>query len=211
MVSFMTHVIPGRAARQRGAQAALAVGRVRIEGGVGVARRGVGVCVGGVGLLVRVVGVGGLGVGVVAVWLLLLVVVGRRRVLRGGVGRGGVAAGILWGSAAVAALGGGVGGGLEGGDVQVSGVALGIAGVVGAVLAALLAVLEAAVLGRAVRVDALRRGEVWFLWCVALLAVVWALRGVALLLVVVLARWLLVSLAAGSRGAVVGGVLVVWV
>lgn len=101
--------------------------------------------------------------------------------------------------------------GLKGGDVQVSGVALGVAGVVGAVLAALLAVLEAAVLGRAVRVDALGRGEVWFLRWVALLAVVWGLRGVALLLVVVLTWCLLVSLATGSGGGVVGGVLVVWV
>lgn len=147
----------------------------------------------------------------VGLLLLHLRVVGR--VLRGGVGRGGVAAGVLGGSAAVAGL---VGWwwrriGAEKGDSLVSGVALGVAGVVGAELAALLAVLEAAVLGRAVRVYALRGAEVWFLWWVALLVVVLALRGIALLLVVVLAWWLLVPLAARSGGTVLGGVLVVWV
>lgn len=98
--------------------------------------------------------------------------------------------------------------------VLVPRMALRVAGVVGAELAALLAVLEAAVLGGPVGVYSLRGAEVvlGFLGRVALLGVGLALRRVGLLLLVVVLAWgLMVALAAGSGGGVVGGVGVVGV
>lgn len=100
MIGFVAHVIARRAPRQRTSQAALALRGVGIEWGIRIAGRGVGVLV---ALLLFIL----LLMLVLLLWVIGIVAVGLLGlglVLGGGVGRSGVAAGILGRSAAVATL-----------------------------------------------------------------------------------------------------------